>query len=110
MNIRHLLFLLLICLVGNVHAQMIKVHGTVMTPEGEPIELATIHVAGGIAGGISDLKGHYEFLTPKRDTIKLVISCLGFNKVERKIVSPDKEILLNVVLQSAFQALNDVEV
>lgn len=110
MNIRYSLFLLFICFVCNVHAQLIKVHGTVMTLEGEPIELATIHVAGGVAGGMSDLKGHYEFFTPKSDTVKLVISCLGFNKVERKIVSPDKEILLNVVLQSAFNALKDLEV
>jgi len=40
MNIRCFLFLLLTSVVCNVHAQLIKVHGMVMTPEGEPIELA----------------------------------------------------------------------
>lgn len=91
------------------HAQMVKVSGVVSDENGSPIEFAGVYTLTG-TGGVTDLEGKYSFVTPYQDTLKLVISCLGYHKVTRKIPTPDKEVSLNVVLRPSFQTLKEVTV
>lgn len=90
-------------------AQTVKISGKVSDEAGDPIEFAGVYTLTG-TGGVTDLQGKYSFVAPYQDTIKLVISCMGYHKVTRKIVKPEKEVSLNVVLQTSYRSLQEVTV
>ncbi|MDD7164858.1 MAG: carboxypeptidase-like regulatory domain-containing protein, partial [Bacteroidales bacterium] len=66
----------------------VKITGTVVDEKGQPIEFATVKIAGTAIGVNTDTKGRYEISAPTRDTVMVVFSCLGYSTVRRQLLKP----------------------
>ena len=55
----------------------VKLTGRVYDSDNQPIELATVRVAGTTMGTMTDLKGEYQLSIPAGDSIVVIYSCLG---------------------------------
>lgn len=59
-------------------AAQVRIHGKVTHgDEGEPLEFATVRIAGTAIGVTTDLQGGYSLTAPESDTIKVVFSCMA---------------------------------
>lgn len=105
---------ILVCLLGlfglAASAESVKFLGKVTNKEGEPVEFATVSVAGTAVGTQTDLKGDYKLSVAQADTITLQFKCIGYRDVKRKMVGASGEVTLNVVLPYNETMLEAVEV
>lgn len=105
---------ILVCLLGLfslvTSAESVKFLGKVTNKEGEPVEFATVSVAGTAVGTQTDLKGDYKLSVALADTITLQFKCIGYRDVKRKMVGASGEVTLNVVLPYNETMLEAVEV
>ena len=88
----------------------VHIHGRVVDAEKEPIEFATVRVAGTAVGTTTGLKGEYQLTAAKADTLKVVFSCLGYKEVTRQLVNADGDVTLNVQMFKTAKELTEVEV
>lgn len=89
------LFSLLSCV--NIYAQKrVKVSGTVVDPDGNPLELVNILVKNSLTGAMTNEKGAYSVSVVPGDSVTLIFSCLGFNKAERILPSVTTDMRVNV--------------
>lgn len=97
------LALLLSCTVtrAQVPPNSMSVQGTVRNEKGQPIESASITIAGAKGGTVTDNQGHFSFSVPRRSM--LVISYIGFDSVHVRAASQ-----LTIVLHPSAGSLNDV--
>ena len=58
----------------------VKLTGRVYDSDNQPIELATVRVAGTTMGTMTDLKGEYQLSIPAGDSIVVIYSCLGYRE------------------------------
>ncbi|MDR0864533.1 MAG: TonB-dependent receptor [Candidatus Symbiothrix sp.] len=91
--------LVLLLSVCSVHAQRVKLSGTVSDPAGLPIELAVVQVKGTINGTLTDEKGKYSLSIAKNDSVTIVFTCLGYNRKEVSIEDPQEDRILNVQMR-----------
>ncbi|MCM1366081.1 MAG: TonB-dependent receptor [Prevotella sp.] len=78
--------------------------------ENKPIEFATVRIEGTAIGTNTDLKGDYSLTVAQRDTLEVVVSCIGYKNVKRRFIDPKGEITLNVKLYEDEKVLSEVEV
>jgi hypothetical protein len=95
MNSKIRIILLLLLAACSVHAQRVKLSGVVSDPAGLPIELAVVQVKGTMNGTMTDGKGKYSLSISKNDSVTIVFSCLGYNKIEFSIEDPQEDQVLN---------------
>ncbi|MCH5226548.1 MAG: TonB-dependent receptor [Muribaculaceae bacterium] len=91
-------------------AENVKISGRVRDNEDQPLEFATVRIAGTAIGTNTDLKGEYSLNIAKSDTIEVVFSCVGFKTVNRRLIDPQPEVTLNVKMLPDDIMLNEVEV
>lgn len=94
----------------DMSAESVKFSGKVTNQEGEPVEFATVSVAGTAVGTQTDLKGDYKLSVAPSDTITLQFKCIGFRDVKRKMIGASGDVTLNVVLPYNETMLEAVEV
>ena len=110
--IRRLLFLGLIFLIAvvRVHAQY-TIQGTVVDAEsGEAVEAATVQLMFGnqfVAYGISNDKGVFNLKSNRMDSLRIVISSIGYKTFEQAVRVGES---LNIRLEQAVFALQEVVV
>lgn len=107
--VKHILLLLSLVTLSQLNAQ-IKISGKVVDDDDNPIELATVRVAGTALGVNTDLKGMYSLSIAQRDTVDIVFSCIGYSDVKRKLVEPKGQITLNVRLYRVSKELAELQV
>lgn len=100
--------LLLCCLfaigITPVKAQgNIQVTGSVKNEKGEPVDLASVKIAGTDKGTITDAKGNFTIGAPSAGA--LLISHVGYDSLEVPV-----QATLNIILTTAASTLNDVVV
>ncbi|MDR0413681.1 MAG: TonB-dependent receptor, partial [Dysgonamonadaceae bacterium] len=95
----HLLVILLLLLPCSVSAQRIKIAGVVSDAAGLPIELATVQVKGTMNGTLTNEKGQYTLSVAPKDSLTIVFTCLGYNRVEAPVESPQEDRVLNVQMR-----------
>ena len=78
---------LLLLTAASATAQ-VKITGIVVDEKGQPIEFASVKIAGTAIGVNTDTKGRYEISAPTRDTVMVVFSCLGYSTVKRQLLKP----------------------
>lgn len=88
----------------------VRIHGKVIDGDKEPIEFATVRVAGTAIGTTTGLKGEYELTASSADTIKIVFSCLGYKEISRQLVGAKGDVALNVQMFKTVKELTEVEV
>ncbi len=101
-----ILSLLTVC---NLVAQ-VKIHGKVIDADNEPLEFATVRVAGTAIGTNTGLDGGYSLTVAEQDTLEIVFSCIGFREEKRKLYDAKGDVTLNMRLQRATKELQEVEV
>ena len=88
----------------------VKIGGTVTDENGNPIELATIRLEGTAIGTVSNLKGRYSLKFESRDSVTVIFSMLGYQTRKRKLVRPQGNISLNIILPPMNFELGEVSV
>lgn len=106
----YIILALLILTATEAIADSVKFSGKVTNKEGEPIEFATIHVAGTAIGTTTDLKGFYNLSVAEADTITLTFKCIGYREIKRNMIDAKGDVTLNVMLPYNETTLEAIEV
>ncbi|MGI4885908.1 MAG: YfbK domain-containing protein [Janthinobacterium lividum] len=96
-----------IALLDTVTARAVAISGTVRDDQG-PLPGATVLIKGTQRGTSTDAQGHYLLLVPRATRATratLVFSMVGYTTQQRRV---GKEVVINVVLKPATEALNEV--
>lgn len=108
---RHIiLFLLISPVIAIISAAQVKLHGKITDAAGEPIEFATVHIAGTAIGTTSGLEGEYSLSCPAADTITVHFSCIGYREETRRLIDASGDVTLNMRLQLTTEMLQQVEI
>lgn len=108
---RHIiLFLLISPVIALISAAQVKLHGKITDAAGEPIEFATVHIAGTAIGTTSGLEGEYSLSCPAADTITVHFSCIGYREETRSLIDASGDVTLNMRLQLTTEMLQQVEI
>ena len=113
MNCRLFLFLVLVCLPLNLFAQdeTTTIYGKITDPEGKPIFPASIAIPGTSRGTVTNDKGLYELVIPSDTNIQIIISCLGYDSYNERIIgTPGARIEINKTLQVSIKNLEEVSI
>ncbi len=111
MKYKILSLLLTLCATVQLFAQeRVKLTGRVHDADNQPIELATVRVAGTTMGTMTDLKGEYLLSIPVSDSIVVVYSCIGYREEQRQLLNLKKDASLSVRLYKQDRLLEDVVV
>ena len=105
LNIKKLLGVLLLPLVGMAAFAQAPFTGTVVDSDGEPIIGASVFIQGTQTGSVTDLDGKFS-LSPEKGQ-DVVISSIGF---EDKVIRYQGQKDLRVVLETAMTAIDEVVV
>mgnify|MGYP002343220143 FL=1 len=79
----------------------VKLTGRVYDSDNQPIELATVRVAGTTMGTMTDLKGEYQLSIPAGDSIVVIYSCLGYREERRQLLNLTKDVSLSCLLYTS---------
>lgn len=83
----------------------VKITGSVKDTNGEPLVGATVAVPGSTTGAVTDVDGKFTLTAdPSRE---LTVSYVGYTSQK---IKPGKNLVLNIVLSTDQQTLNDVVV
>ncbi len=88
----------------------VKISGKVSDDAGNPIEFASVRIAGTAIGTNTDTKGAYQLSVPARDTVMVVFSCIGYSDVKRQLIKPKGTMTLNAKLYEKAHQLQDLQV
>ena len=66
----------------------VKISGLITDENNEPLEFATIRITGTTIGTNSGLDGKYTLSAPDNDTIRIVVSCIGYEEARRRLIEP----------------------
>lgn len=88
----------------------VKIHGKVIDSDNEPLEFATVRIAGTAIGTNTGLDGGYSLTVAEQDTIEIVFSCIGFQEEKRNLYDAKGDMTLNMRLQRATKELQEVEI
>ncbi len=91
-------------------AQEVKVGGTIVDENGEPVELATVRIEGTAIGTVSNLKGRYSLKFASRDSVTIIYSMIGYNTRKRTLVRPQGNISINIILPALGYEIGEVTV
>lgn len=97
-------------LAAAVAAAQTKISGKVSDEAGNPIEFASVRIAGTAIGTNTDTKGAYQLSVPARDTVMVIFSCIGYSDVKRQLIKPKGVVTLNAKLYEKAQQLQDLQV
>ena len=98
-------------LIIGIHSYAnVKIHGKILDEENQPVELASVRIAGTAIGTTSDLNGSYTISFSEQDTVKIIFSCIGFKEESRQLVNPKGDITLNMRLLTESYNLTEIQV
>lgn len=88
----------------------VKISGLISDENNEPLEFATVRIEGTAIGTTSGLDGRFTLSAPDADTIKVVVTCLGYEDSHRKLIEVKGDVTLNIKMSPASYALGGIEV
>lgn len=107
---RNALLLLFLLLASTAHAQTGAITGKVSVNE-RPIPYAAVMLVNTRHGTSTDLEGKYKLENIPVGTYDLVVSAIGYRKVQRAVeISDGTPLTLDITLQPADATLNEVVV
>ena len=107
---RNIFVIILVALTALRVNAAVKITGQITDENNEPLEFATIKIAGTALGTTSDLDGRYTISAPDSDTIRVVVTCIGYEDAKRKLIEPKGTVTVNVKMSPASYALGGIEV
>lgn len=111
MNITKRLYILsLLLLIASAGYAQVKIFGKVIDAEEQPIEFATVRIAGTAVGATTGLDGSYNFSVAESDTIEIIFTCIGYKEHKQKLISPSGNVNVNAKLFKTTRELEAIEV
>ncbi|MCM1036526.1 MAG: carboxypeptidase-like regulatory domain-containing protein [Bacteroides sp.] len=98
------------CAAAIAATAAVKITGLVTDENNEPLEFASVHIGGTAIGATTGLDGRYTISAPDADTIRVIISCIGYEDARRKLVGATGTATVNAKMQPKSYALQGVEV
>src|SRR3569833_1478692 len=97
---------------ANLLALPANVHGKVIDSLGQPLVGANVilNAKDFTYGVTTDSKGEFDFPNVSQNRYTLTVTYVGYSKLERTIQVNSKNILLNLVMQNSFSALDQIQV
>lgn len=86
------------------------VHGKITDEKDEALEFATVRIAGTAIGATSGLKGEYTLSVPPRDTIDVVVTCIGYKEQTRRLIDPAADVTINFKMYPLSYDIGEVTV
>src|SRR5688572_21945856 len=92
-----------------VFAQQATITGTVLSAEGQPLELAPVSIKGTITSTQTDAQGNFQLNVPSSENLVLVIQYVGFKAQEIKLkLALNETRNVQVKLQTDTKVLGNV--
>ena len=111
MNITKRLYILsLLLLIASAGHAQVKIFGKVIDAEEQPIEFATVRIAGTAVGATTGLDGSYSLSMTESDTIEIIFTCIGYKEHKQKLISPSGNVNVNAKLFKTTRELEAIEV
>lgn len=111
MNITKRLYILsLLLLIASAGHAQVKIFGKVIDAEEQPIEFATVRIAGTTVGATTGLDGSYSLSVAESDTIEIIFTCIGYKEHKQKLISPSGNVNVNAKLFKTTRELEAIEV
>lgn len=111
MNITKRLYILsLLLLIASAGYAQVKIFGKVIDAEEQPIEFATVRIAGTAVGATTGLDGSYSLSVAESDTIEIIFTCIGYKEHKQKLISPSGNVNVNAKLFKMTRELEAIEV
>lgn len=111
MNITKRLYILsLLLLIASAGYAQVKIFGKVIDAEEQPIEFATVRIAGTAVGATTGLDGSYSLSVTESDTIEIIFTCIGYKEHKQKLISPSGNVNVNAKLFKTTRELEAIEV
>lgn len=111
MNITKRLYILpLLLLIASAGYAQVKIFGKVIDAEEQPIEFATVRIAGTAVGATTGLDGSYSLSVAESDTIEIIFTCIGYKEHKQKLISPSGNVNVNAKLFKTTRELEAIEV
>ena len=111
MNITKRLYILsLLLLIASAGYAQVKIFGKVIDAEEQPIEFATVRIAGTAVGATTGLDGSYNLSVAESDTIEIIFTCIGYKEHKQKLISPSGNVNVNAKLFKTTRELEAIEV
>jgi hypothetical protein len=87
------------------------IRGTVTDNQGKPLPGVHVHLAGDAGGTATDDQGRFFLALPAGDTLTLMISSVGYEKVERRIfLHPEEVLKISVQMQPSVSRIGEVQI
>ena len=84
--------------------------GRVTDEDGKPLPLVAVKVEGQMAGGVTNLDGHYSFDFQSGDSVVVGYSLMGFERKKKVLVRPQGKLTWNVSLRSSGTDMGELTV
>lgn len=110
MKLKKLIYFFILLNTAILTDAQVKISGKVVDAENQPIEFATVRIAGTAIGTNTGLNGSYSLSVAKQDTIEVIFSCIGYKEHKQKLIKPDKNVTINAKLISISTELQDIVV
>lgn len=111
MNITKRIYILsLLLLIVSAGYAQVKIFGKVIDAEEQPIEFATVRIAGTAVGATTGLDGSYSLSVAESDTIEIIFTCIGYKEHKQKLISPSGNVNVNAKLFKTTRELEAIEV
>ncbi|NJO90860.1 MAG: carboxypeptidase-like regulatory domain-containing protein [Chloroflexia bacterium] len=103
-------FVLLGCFIGfNLSAQTL-ISGYVRDSLNNPVPFASIYLSNTTIGTTADELGAYKLKIPQNGQYDLTITCIGYKFYSKTIHAEGKNIVINAILRTSTQTLNEITV
>jgi len=93
-----------------VDTTKVRLHGTVVDENQEPIPFCVIRVEGQGIATTANIDGKYNVAFHTADSVVIVYQMIGFQNRRRVLKKPAGDLALNIVMKSTDQLLKNVEV
>ena len=110
MNLRRLIYLLILLCVGIGMKAQVKIFGKVLDNNSQPIEFATVRIAKTAIGATTGLDGSYSLTVAQSDTIEVIFTCIGYKERSQRLIKAEGEVNLTVKLTDITTELQGVTV
>lgn len=107
---KRLYILSLLLLIASAGHAQVKIFGKVIDAEEQPIEFATVRIAGTAVGATTGLDGSYSLSVAESDTIEIIFTCIGYKEHKQKLISPSGNVNVNAKLFKTTRELEAIEV
>lgn len=86
------------------------ISGHVVDDDHKPLPFVTVKVQGQMAGGVTNLDGHYTFQFATADTVVIHYTLIGFEKKSKTFVRPSGKLTWNIVMRSGGTDMQEIVV